>query len=407
MSSSTSHTRASVAAAVVCLAAGMLAGAWEARLGAHALEHARAAQVLSETALLVCLFCTGLRISAPLDLATWRVPLGLAAVTMPVTIGLVAVAANAFFGMSLPQALLLGAILAPTDPVLASDLKLSSAGGEEGVRFALTAEGALSSALALPLVLFALGLCGRHDLGPLALHWLAFDLLWGLASGALLGALIGVLGAHALARLESRGPSGELGLTELLLFACVIAFSYGASVLLHANGFLAVLAAGGSLARGGLLSMRPGPPWRRLLAGQKLTRALSSAAARIERLAELAIVIVLGALLTVSSVHPALILFALLVIVVVRPVAARLGVGRAGASELERQLIAWFGIRGVACMYYAMFAVGEGFSTPVATELTAVTLAVLATSIALHALTALPLAKRPAAAHGAEKTQLE
>jgi len=406
MSSSTSHTRASVAAAVVCLAAGMLAGAWEARLGAHALEHARAAQVLSETALLVCLFCTGLRISAPLDLATWRVPLGLAAVTMPVTIGLVAVAANAFFGMSLPQALLLGTILGPTDPVLASDLKLSSAGGEEGVRFALTAEGALSSALALPLVLFALGLCGRHDLGPLALHWLAIDVLWGLAGGALLGMLIGAVAAHALARLESRGATGELGLAELLLFACVIAFSYGASVLLHANGFLAVLAAGGALARGGLLSMSA-RPWRRLLAGQKLTPALSSAAARIERLAELAVVIVLGALLTVSSVHPALILFALLVIVVVRPIAARLGLRRAGASELERQLIAWFGIRGVACMYYAMFAVGEGFSTPVATELTAVTLAVLATSIALHALTAWPLAKRPAAAHGAEKTQLE
>jgi sodium/hydrogen antiporter len=397
MSSFTSHTRAPVAAAVVCLAVGMLAGAWDARLGARALEHARAAQVLSEVALLVCLFCTGLRLSAPLNLTAWRVPLRLAAVTLPATVVLVAVAANAFFGLPFAPALLLGAILGPTDPVLASDLKLSSAHREETLRFALTAEGALSSSLALPLVLLALGLAGQHDLGPLALHWVAFDLLWALAGGALLGWFVGALAAHGLARLESRGAVGELGLTELMLLASVVAFTYGASVLLHANGFLGVLAAGSSLARGGAVAMRSGVPWRRVVVTPRLTRALSCAAARIERLAELAIVIVLGALLTVSSVRPVLILFALVVLVAVRPVAARLGLGRAGAGDPERHLIAWFGIRGVASMYYAMFAVDEGLSTPVATQITAVTLAVLATSIALHALTALPLANKPAA----------
>jgi sodium/hydrogen antiporter len=400
MSSSTSHTRAPVAAAVVCLAVGMLAGAWDARLGVHALEHARAAQVLSEMVLLVCLFCTGLRIAVPLDLTAWRVPLRLAAFTLPATIVLVAVAANAFLGLPFPQALLLGAILGPTDPVLASDLKLSSAPREESLRFALTAEGALSSTFALPFVLFALGLCGQHDLGPFALHWIALDLLWALAAGVLVGWLLGALGAHGLSRLESRGAAGHLGLTELLLLASVLALTYSISVLLHANGFLAVFAAGSSLARGGVLRMRPGAPWRRVLVTPRLTRALSSAAARVERLAELAMVIVLGALLTVSSVRPSLILFALLVLIAVRPVAARLGLGRAGGGELDRQLIAWFGIRGVASMYYAMFAVDEGLSTPVAAELTAVTLVVLATSIALHALTALPLAKKPAAQQG-------
>ena len=397
MSSSTSHTRAPVAAAVVCLAVGMLAGAWEARLGAHALEHARIAQVLSELALLVCLFCTGLRIPVPLDLSAWRVPLRLAAFTLPVTIVLVAVAANALLGLSFPQALLLGAILGPTDPALASDLRLPAAAREETLRFELSAEGALSSTLALPLVLLALGLCGQHDLGPLALHWMALDLVWALAAGALLGWLLGVLGAHALSRLDSRGTPGELGLTELLVLASVLALGYSTSVLLHANGFLAVFAAGSSIARGGVLKMRRDAPWRRLLITAGLARALRSAAARVERLAALAMIVVLGALLTVSSVHSSLVLFALLVLVAVRPVAARLGLGRAGADELDRQLIAWFGIRGVASLYYAMLAIGEGLGTSVAAQLTAVTLVVLATSIALHALTALPLGKRPAA----------
>jgi sodium/hydrogen antiporter len=395
MSSFTSHSRAPVAAAVVCLGVGMLAGAWDARLGARAMEHARSAQLLSEMALLVCLFCTGMRIAAPLDLATWRVPLRLALLTLPVTVVLVAGAANVFLGLPFAQALLLGAVLAPTDPVLASDLKIPSADREDAVRFSLTAEGALSSTLALPIVLFALGVCGHHDLGPLALRWFALDVLWALASGALLGWLLGSLGAHALARLDSRGSVSRLGLTELTLFASVFVFTCGASGLAHANGFVAVLVAGSVLARGG--RVWPRARARSLSADWKphSAVALGSAAGRVGRLAELAMVIVLGALLTIWRVRPALILFALLTLVAVRPLAARLALRGDGGAELERQLVAWFGIRGVPSMYYVMFAVEEGLGPRAATELTAITLGVLATSIALHGLTALPLANKP------------
>jgi sodium/hydrogen antiporter len=396
MSSSTSHSRAPVAAAVFCLAVGMLAGVWDAKLGTRALEHARSAQVLSEAALLVCLFCTGLRISAPLELAAWRVPLRLALLTLPATIGLIAGAANVFLGLPFTQALLLGAILAPTDPVLASDLRVPAADREEAVRFNLTAEGALGSSLALPAVLFALGVCGHHDLGPLALRFLALDVLWGLAAGALLGWLLGALAAQALARLDSRAAVGQLGLSELALLATLLAFTYGTAVLVHANGFVAALAAGVAVARGGAPWPRKAARWPQAASSRRLARSVVTAAGRVERLAELAMVILLGALLTAANVRPTLILFALLVLVAIRPLAARLGLGSAGGSELERQLIAWFGIRGIAPLYYVMFADGEGLSTPVATELTAITLGVLATSIALHGLTALPLGKKPA-----------
>ncbi len=396
MSSSTSHSPPPIVAAVACLAVGMLAGAWEARLGARALEHARSAELLSEAVLVVCLFCTGLRISAPLDIATWRVPLRLALLTLPVSVALVAGAASVFLGLPFAQALLLGAILGPTDPVLAADLRVPPADREDAVRFTLMAEGALSSSLALPIVLFALGLCGHHDLGPLALRWIALDVLWALACGALLGWLVGTLGAHALARLDSRGASSQLGLAELTLLASVLALTYGASALLDANGFVAVLLAGSALARGGTSWPRAPARWLRVASKPRLPRTLSSAAGRVGWLAELAMVIVLGALLTASRVRPTLILFALLVLVAVRPLAARLALGTAGRGELERQLIAWFGIRGVASMYYVMFAVEQGFGPPAATELTAITLVVLATSIALHGLTALPRANKPA-----------
>jgi len=389
MSSSTSYNRAPVAA-VVCLGIGVLAGAWGARVGTRALEHARAVQLLSEAALIVCLFCTGLRISTPLDLAAWRVPLRLAIVTLPATVALIAGTANVFLGLPFAQALLLGAVLGPTDPVLVSDLEVRAPDEEQAVRFTLTAEGALSSGFALPLVLFALGVSGHRDLGPLALRWLTLDVIWSLAAGALLGALAGVLGSQALARFGPRNPAGasELGFGEVTLFAALVALVYGASVLVHANGFVAVLAAGTTLARGGA-------PWVRSAATPRMARALACAAGRVERLAELAMVIVLGALLAVSRVRPALVLFALLVLVAIRPLAARLGLGASGASEPQRRLIAWFGIRGVASLYLVMFCVGEGLSTSVASELIAITLAVLATSIAVHGLTAFPLAKRP------------
>jgi sodium/hydrogen antiporter len=396
MSSSTSHSRAVAAAAVVCLALGMLAGVWDASLGERAMEHTGAAQLLAEVALLVCLFCTGLRMSVPLDLATWRVPLRLGLLTLPVTVVLVAGTAKVFLGLPLAQALLLGAILAPTDPVLASDLKVPTADRGDAVRFALTAEGALSSSLALPIVLFALGVCGHHDLGPLAFRWLALDVLWALASGALLGGLIGGLGAHVLAQLDMRGSVSQLGLAELTLFASVVALTYGVSVLAHANGFVAVLVAGIALATGG-------PPWPRArarwlggAAKPRFARSLGSSAGRVGRLAELAMVIVIGMLLTISRVRPALILFALLVLVALRPIAARLALLGCGGAELERQLVAWFGIRGVASIYYVMFAVEQGLDARAASELTTITFAVLATSVALHGLTALPLANKPA-----------
>jgi sodium/hydrogen antiporter len=390
MSSSRSLVRWPASAAAICLVAGMLAGAWRGGFGAQAFEHARAVEALSEAGMLVCLFCTGLGISAPLDLVVWRPPLRLAAITLPVTVALIAAAANVFLGLPIEQAILLGAILGPTDPALAAGLRLPATGREDVTRFALVTEGALGSSLALPVVLFGLGLCGHHDLGPLALRWIAVDVVWAVGCGALLGWAAGAMAARALVGLDSRG---QIGILEVLLFVCVVVLTEGAAFILHANGFVAVLVAGSALARGGGLAPRAGGTWR--LAGP-----LAAGAGRVEGLVELAIVVVLGALVAVSGVHAALILFALLVLVAVRPIAARLGLGVSPGTQIERHFIAWFGMRGVASMYYLMFSVDQNLSVPFARELAAITLSVLATSIALHALTSLPLGKRAAGERG-------
>jgi NhaP-type Na+/H+ or K+/H+ antiporter len=384
---SSHNTRWPLSAAVSCLALGTLAGACGARLVPRAYDHAHLLGALCETALLVCLFCAGLRLRAPLEWRIWRAPLRLASITLLATLVLIAGAANVFLSLGLAQALLLGAILAPTDPVLVSDVRLPALEAQEqdDVRFVLTAEGALGSAFGLPAVLFACALLGRGDPGPLALRWLGLDVVWALAAGILLGWGIGWLVARLLERLDS---IGQMGLAEALLIVSSVAFAYVGALGIHASGLAAVLVAGNALARGGRLRTGLVPP--------RIGRWLASVTVRIEQLAELSMLLIAGILLAVSEVRPAQFLFALLVVVAIRPLAARFGLAALGLADRPRQSISWFGMRGVACLYYLMYALNEGLTSPLANELIAVTLAVIATSIVLHGLSALPLAKRHA-----------
>jgi len=363
----------------------MLCGAWGGRALPRLTEHARLLQSVSEAAVVISLFCVGLRLPAALEWPVWRLPMQLASLTMLVTAGLIAGAATVFLGLSFPHALLLGAILAPTDPVLGDASWSSAHEGQHAVRFTLAAEGALSSALALPLVVFALALAGHYDAGPLLIRWVALDLLWGITGALALGWMIGVGAAYVFARLDA---SAKPGVLELLLLLCAVALGYGGAYLVHVNGLLAVLAAGSTLARGGKARLR-----RSMV--QVLPRGAANVAGRIEQGIELAIVVLVGALLAVSELRVGLFLFALLVLVAARPIAARTGLAGIRAPEPVRRVVVWFGIRGIASLYYLAYAVDQGLGAPLAEELTVITLAVVATSIAMHALTALPLLKPP------------
>ncbi|MGH8260743.1 MAG: hypothetical protein ACREUG_13775, partial [Steroidobacteraceae bacterium] len=304
--------------AVLCLIAGFAAEVCAVRFGILPpleMEHTGLPQVLIEGILVLCLFCTGLGLTAPLEWAAWRVPLRLALITMPVTAALVAGVARVLLDVPFSEALMLGAILAPTDPVLAAALELPAAERYASARFALMAEGALSSVLALPLVLLAIGLYGGRDLGPLGTHWLAGDVAWPLGGGVLLGALMGTLAARMLLRLD---PRSEAGWLAALITASALALTYGTSLLVQVNGLAAVFAAGLAFARGGVV-------WRKTHA-RAFTRRLAADAERVGRVAELAAMLLLGALLAGSTARPAVSLFALVVLVAVRPLAARLGV---------------------------------------------------------------------------------
>ena len=99
----------------------------------------------------------------------------------------------AWLGLSLGAAILLGGILAPTDPVLASDVQVAEPGDRDRLRFSLTGEAGLNDGTAFPFVLLGLGLLGLHDLGGSLWRWLAVDVLWGVGAGIGIGAALGTL----------------------------------------------------------------------------------------------------------------------------------------------------------------------------------------------------------------------
>ena len=366
---------------------------------------------MAEVALLISLFAVGLKLGIPLSDKRWYLPLRLAFPSMLLTVALVAAGGAILFGLSVGAAVLLGAILAPTDPVLASDVQVENSSDRDRLRFGLTAEGGLNDGAAFPVVMLALGMLGLHDFGSGAWRWLAIDVLWavigGLAIGGALGALVGKLVLYLRTRHQE-----AVGLDEFLALG-LIAIAYGVAQLSFASGFLAVFAAGLALQR----SKEPSKPDKPAsmakvnlvldsesekqlathadLAGAYMMEAVKGFNGQLERIAELVVVMVTGAMLSYTYVPSRAVWFLLLLFLFARPVSVWLGLlGARTVSPVERILISWFGIRGVGSIYYLMYAINRGLAEPLARELIAITLTTVAASVVLHGISVTPLMSR-------------
>lgn len=372
----------------------------------HPLAQSQLLEVAAEVAVLISLFAVGLKLGLPLSDSRWQLPLRLATVSMLVTILCVTVLGVVAFGMPLGAAVLLGAITAPTDPVLASDVQVVAAEDRDRLRFSLSAEGGLNDGAAFPFVMLGLGLLGLHDLGTGGWRWFAVDVAWaiagGLAIGAGLGALIGRLVLHlrTVHRLS-------IGLDEFLALG-LIALAYGLALLSHTYGFLAVLAAGIALQRtqdshsAATTDLPPATAMKdqrateaiatdSRYAGAFLMREIRDFNDQLERIAEVAVVLVVGALLAYIDVSLDVILFVLFMLLFVRPLSVWLGLLGASVSRDQRLLMKWFGIRGIGSIYYLMYAVNHGLAEDIAWQLTGLTLALVASSIVLHGISVTPL----------------
>ena len=399
--------RLPLSTAMLYLVAGVALGpAGWALMAPHPLSHTAVLEKVTEVAVLVSLFSAGLKLGLPLSDKHWRMPVRLAFVSMTLTVALIVVTAMFGLGLSLGAAVLLGGILAPTDPVLASDVQVENAGDRDRVRFSLTAEGGLNDGAAFPFVMLGLGLLGLHDLGIGGWRWLTIDVLWATAGGLLIGGTLGTLIGKLVVYLRSRHKE-SVGLDEFLALG-LIALAYGVAVLGQAYGFLAVFAAGLALQRvkehevgGGRAAAAPAGQQSKRSREERATdpehasaymmQAVRGFNEQLERIGEVGVVLVVGAMLAFITVSASAAWFVLILFVVVRPVSVWLGLLGAPISRDQRIMISWFGIRGIGSIYYLMYAINHGLSRPLAEQIIAITLTTVTVSIVMHGISVTPL----------------
>ena len=399
--------RLPLTAAVIYLAAGAAMGPWGAGLmHIDAVRDAELLERLTEVAVIISLFTAGLKLRIPLSDRRWRPAISLASFAMVLTVAAIAAFAFLVLGLPVGAAVLLGAILAPTDPVLASDVQVEDAGDAEPLRFSMTAEAGLNDGTAFPFVMLGLGLMGSHELGAYGWRWLTVDLAWAVVAGLAIGTICGAAVARFVLYLR-RVHREAVGLDEFLALG-LIALSYGLSLLVGAYGFLAVFAAGLSVRRTEREHNEGAAPDDVRQAGKSVEEAATDPGTapaymagavlsfneQLERLGELAIVLVIGAMLATVTLDGSAILLTIVLLVAVRPIATALALIPFSFLPVQRVLIAWFGVRGVGSIYYLTFALTHGLPEATGRVLTDFTLVVVASSVVLHGVSVTPLMQR-------------
>jgi NhaP-type Na+/H+ or K+/H+ antiporter len=304
---------------------------------------------IAEVALIFALFSSGLKLDRPLRWREWGSVTRLLALAMPLTMAGIALFGTQVMGLSLGAALLLGAMLSPTDPVLAGDIGVGPPGdeAEHEPNFALTAEAGGNDGLAAPLVLIGIFVADKGGTDWLG-EWLVADLLYACAAGVAIGVAVGWSAAwsvHWLRDRELLAPTfdGYHAVATALVL-------YGAAETAGGYGFLAVFA-------GGLA-------FRRYEHDHELNRRVHAGAEQVEKFMELAAILLLGSLLTGEGLTaPGWKgwLLALVLLVVIRPLSTFISLVRSQVDTRGgRTFVAWFGVRGVGTLYYAATVVGAG-----------------------------------------------
>jgi len=367
----TALTRYAVSAPMVLVGLGMLIGLLPLFDGVSLDPVANRGLVehLAEVTVLVALMGVGLALDRPLSLRdrgswsrwtpTWRLLL----VTMPLTIGALALLGWWALGLAPAAALLLGAALAPTDPVLASDVQVGGPAVDtddeiderDEVRFALTSEAGLNDGLAFPFVHAAIFLASVGSVGAWGLRWVA----WELVGKVVLGVVAGVLVGRVLAAAAFRAPRRSLRLAELgepLLAVAALLTAYGVSELVGGYGFLAVFACA--------MTLRSADPTH------GYHEAMHGVVERLERLFTLFLLLLLGMAMThglLANLDWRSVVVAAALLLVVRPLAgaAALAIRSRRDRDIallnvgERWVTAFFGVRGIGSVYYLAYAAGH------------------------------------------------
>lgn len=401
----TALSRAAVSAPIVLLVVGALMGLpLPEGTDVTPLGNLSFVEHLTEFTVIIALMGVGLALDRPLDLrrfASWRkwsAAWRLLGISMPLTIAGVALLGWWVVGLAPAAALLLGAALAPTDPVLAGEVQVEgpTPAGEmthdeidesDEVRFALTSEAGLNDGMAFPFVYAAIFLVTIGPVTEWGLRWVGWELLGRVVLGVLLGLVVG----WALAKAAFRAPARSLRLAETgepLLALAAVFLSYGVAEVVGGYGFLAVFTCAMTL--------------RSAERGHEYHAHMHAIIERLERLLTLAVLLLLGVSMTnglVANLPWQAAVVSVLLVFVVRPAAGMLGLGfrrktcRIGDHVLtsgERLAISFFGVRGVGSLYYLAYATRTA-DVPDAQVLWSTVAFTIALSVLVHGVTATPV----------------
>ncbi|CAH1386943.1 cation:proton antiporter [Candidatus Nitrotoga sp. M5] len=336
----------------------------------------------TELIVIISLMGAGLKISRPLGWRRWNMTWRLLVIAMPLTIIGIAVTGHLLFGFGIATSLLLGACLAPTDPVLASDVQIiSKANEEDETRFALTSEAGLNDALAFPFVHLAiLGSVAGFGMAELA-DWAIKDVVLRLTVGLIAGWVAGWLLGRILYSLPSDTRLSRSGDGFVALGATLI--TYTVTEALYGYGFLAVFVAGLQI--------------RRASDGHEFNTRMHDFADEAERLLMMVMLVFFGGMLVSGELLYRVgwreAIFVVIVLFLVRPVTGSLSLIGVGRPMLERNIVAFFGIRGLGSIFYLAYALNHGEFTDVS-DLWRLLSLVIATSILIHGVTVTPLMRK-------------
>ncbi|HLO49847.1 MAG TPA: sodium:proton antiporter [Kamptonema sp.] len=333
---------------------------------------------LTEFVVIVSLFSCGLKMNRPLKLWAWNSTVRLIGFLMPISIFAMAFVGHLLLKLDWGASILLGAILAPTDPVLASEVQIADIEDRDELRFGLTSEGGLNDALAFPFVYFGLHSLKDNNWENWFKEWVAIDVIWAIAAGIVMGILVAKTVSWFDKKLQRFRPVDQL--MEDFIALSTILLTYSLTEIINGYGFLAVFVAGMVVQKS---YRNPEKPLSQLHFIE-----------RIEKLMEIGTILILGSLLRFKPMLTFAgesLLVAALLILAIRPLGAWISTIGSSIHPAGRWLFGWFGIRGVGSLYYLTYAFGEGLKGELGEKIAWITYTTVVISVIVHGISSTPL----------------
>jgi NhaP-type Na+/H+ or K+/H+ antiporter len=313
------------------------------------LDYPRFTERFTEFVVIIALMGAGLKLDRPFNWHRWGVTWRLLAITMPLGIGAITLLGGVMLGLPWVVALLLAAILAPTDPVLAADVQVGppKTGEEDEVRFGLTSEAGSNDGLAFPFVHLAIAMALSASSGESWFgRWLGINVLWEIAVGVAGGWLIGKLFGWLTFRVPAETKLAKTG--DGLIAIAATFFSYGVTEIFNCYGFLAVFITALTL--------------RASHRDHDFHVQMHDLTEQFERLAMMILLLLFGGALVsglLNALRPIDVVLVLILLLIVRPLTGLIALTGFSAAKVEKRTIAFFGIRGVGSFYYLAYGLNH------------------------------------------------